>query len=597
MFSPLIISRLQEMAGITESLTRSEVGFGTELECVFSPLRYIILSNDSLGAAFPSMISLVTQDTGKLYRLKDILAMLATQNLQVKSQEFVEKGVAKLGHKKSAAAQNAVFRLFTLYKSLQKETAEIINTLGESDLTKNEIMLLLTNEVGYLNDASVQARLKNIYGERFESVKQKLILGVEVISEIWSEFNRVHSRLQEHLPEIVDYVGVAQKKNPDAKATQKSLAGLKDFVDSVIKPKMVNIGDDGSLRVSQYLGSVGVTYRDITLEVSLPAISFTPSALSAFKKTIRFFLESGFYTNETCSLHTHISWDNMSEADRAWWFLGYLTARGEQYDNLYSLLNKRESKDDIIFLTDWSRDHEITPLGADEPIDSIDDPKLLDELVNRFGTRRENEFEKYSLVNFHRYGTLEWRGPRGFLDTKPTTSRDLDNFLGKFYSMTDTLKKFVAYKKADLKEIIKHINNSETLIRRYQELAAEFNKIKTQINSDNAESMKGLDKFIERLWNVIGTINYGLNKESVGVPAQVEDGMEQKQITKAEFVQRFTQINKGSRKSKYEADKKLANMMSVLTEFGKDKWGLISMEVIVSILKQDTTALPILSQM
>ena len=106
--------------------------------------------------------------------------------------------------------------------------------------------------------------------------------------------------------------------------------------------------------------------------------------------------------NETCGFHTHISFDGITEKDAQWIVC------------------------QIAFNDDWSK--EFTQFNYnDNLIDFFSEYANNGFLKNIKNAILDNDFltlsnnlnsEKYRCIRVHPQGTLEWRGPRNFLDKK-----------------------------------------------------------------------------------------------------------------------------------------------------------------------------------
>jgi len=152
-----------------------------------------------------------------------------------------------------------------------------------------------------------------------------------------------------------------------------------------------------------------------SFEYSTPVMNFTPENI---KKTIDFLSKNigvnrFFFTNSSCGFHHHLSFNGITGEDVAW-IIAQLALDSEARE-MFSKFNSDENTS-YFFVTDYS---------SDEYLDYLKDAiKNMDfETISRYLNT-----EKFSLVNNHYNHTLEWRGPRDFLNDENV------NTIKKFYS-------------------------------------------------------------------------------------------------------------------------------------------------------------------
>ena len=152
-----------------------------------------------------------------------------------------------------------------------------------------------------------------------------------------------------------------------------------------------NMHRDGSLRLNKNNGG-------FTFEYSSPVINYTPYNINKVVSFLDSLPKYGVSTNRSCGFHTHISFNNISKDD-ALWFMFYLCATGKirEFDKLGRTLLYNRSYASNQFI--------------DNIIRNIKDSRIsnaLNYLVSN---------EKYRSFRIHPQGTIEWRGPRTFLNT------------------------------------------------------------------------------------------------------------------------------------------------------------------------------------
>ena len=161
---------------------------------------------------------------------------------------------------------------------------------------------------------------------------------------------------------------------------------------------------------SQYFGEDIDVYEDSSLseggfEFPTPPMNLTPLNI---KKCID-FLDSldksqfKIYTNSSCGFHVHFSFPSISKEDMAWILchvaldsklqnelMFFTTSFGNEFDffNHYASTDFLQDIESAIKTHDWEE---------------------LSVWLNN---------EKYRVLRLHPQGTIEWRGPRDFLETK-----------------------------------------------------------------------------------------------------------------------------------------------------------------------------------
>lgn len=174
-----------------------------------------------------------------------------------------------------------------------------------------------------------------------------------------------------------------------------------------------------------------------SFEYSSPVLDFTPANI----KKIWEFMERNlganktFFTNASCGFHHHISFEGITGEDAAW-ILSQIAMDNKAIDLLDHLEDEKNSYgiNKYIFSGDYSKDEYLGELR--NAIEQFDFEKIVSYLNT----------EKFSLLNNHRNKTLEWRGPREFMDTNDI------NLVKKFYQQLWKVIRLFS-QKLDLKEI------------------------------------------------------------------------------------------------------------------------------------------------
>jgi hypothetical protein len=165
----------------------------------------------------------------------------------------------------------------------------------------------------------------------------------------------------------------------------------------------------------------------------------------------------GVYTNETCGFHHHISWPDRSEKDM-WWILTVLA-----YDHDTQKLLRKFGKYKFI-------DKKYA------------DGKFIHNIAYHLNRDNLNDYlvlyntEKFRQFHIHgEYGTMEWRGPRGFLDKQ--IQKEIKDFYMILYKFID----FINTALFDVKEIINIKGKVFTKQEIYEALSLRSLGIDTQL--------------------------------------------------------------------------------------------------------------------
>ena len=159
------------------------------------------------------------------------------------------------------------------------------------------------------------------------------------------------------------------------------------------------------------MGGIDEVEFRTTFEYASPVLQFNPANI---QKVIN-FLDDGmnmhdlFYTNDTCGFHHHISFEGITGEDAAW--IVSQLAMDDDAREMFAKFNDVANKEDTgienyNFITAWSSNQYLYDLA--DAIRNFD----FAEIKNKLNT------EKYTILNVHNNKTLEWRGPRNFLQTK-----------------------------------------------------------------------------------------------------------------------------------------------------------------------------------
>lgn len=142
--------------------------------------------------------------------------------------------------------------------------------------------------------------------------------------------------------------------------------------------------------------------NDYIFEYNTPAMPFKPSVINDVINMFAELENTGFYINDTCGLHIHLSYPNIKKEDLIWVLC--CLALDENYLNMISYLEHSGIK--------------LFKEGEDE-YGSIDTMKYISKYLKEENWEELSymlETDKRTVFRIHPQGTLEWRGPRNFLN-------------------------------------------------------------------------------------------------------------------------------------------------------------------------------------
>lgn len=191
-------------------------------------------------------------------------------------------------------------------------------------------------------------------------------------------------------------------------------------------------------------------------EYGSPIIPFNPSNMNKIFKFLSELKDIGIKTNNTCGFHTHISFKDMTRNDAKWL--------------LFSVANDDELLNELSYLNYTNDDGEKTSINF------FTQPYATDSWFRELkvnGDIKDWEFEgntsvKYLILRTHPdAGTLEWRGPRNFinngenLDLIKTFIKKLWKLILKFAKIID-MNEYNGFKKQEVLEKFRLTGNFNT---------------------------------------------------------------------------------------------------------------------------------------
>lgn len=212
---------------------------------------------------------------------------------------------------------------------------------------------------------------------------------------------------------------------------------------------------DSSIKVPENLKG---KYFGIEL-VSEP-LTLNPQTIISVKKTIVNLFKAGVKTNDSCGFHIHYSYSRMSYIDICWLLLN-MSCNGDM--SLFSEFEGIQFFDKQYASKDFIEDIKYQ-IEEGQPVEKI------------FTTN------KYQLIRIHPQGTLEWRGPRNFMNNG---SLDLiDKFFIRLYRCADSISKLISNTKVSTGSITISKNDF------YKKLSNPSSSISTDMKKTNGSKDK-----------------------------------------------------------------------------------------------------------
>jgi hypothetical protein len=157
--------------------------------------------------------------------------------------------------------------------------------------------------------------------------------------------------------------------------------------------------------VDKFIQDGSVIGPGFTFEWVSPPLKLNPDNLSKTISLLTSLQKLGVYTNETCGFHIHYSFPDYRQID-GFWIICQLVMEPtllDRFISFHSIIFSSEKFAKDGFFADIKR--ELTTLrSGSNPTNSY---MTLGSLFND---------EKYRVLRLHPQGTIEWRGPRKFLE-------------------------------------------------------------------------------------------------------------------------------------------------------------------------------------
>ena len=167
-----------------------------------------------------------------------------------------------------------------------------------------------------------------------------------------------------------------------------------------------------------------------TFEYASPVIPFNPKNVEKVYGFLKNLPNLGVYTNSSCGFHTHISFPDITRLDASW-----MAVCCALDDGMYEELTSFQSEDGKI----------IDFFGGYAKPNRLRDIKEYIKDGNMRNLKRELDNDKYQVLRIHPdHGTLEWRGPRNFMNEG--NIEDIHRYILKLYRVAQRMSKYTQMK-------------------------------------------------------------------------------------------------------------------------------------------------------
>ena len=226
-------------------------------------------------------------------------------------------------------------------------------------------------------------------------------------------------------------------------------------------------------------------------EYGSPIIKFNPGNIDKICKFLKGLRDEKIFTNDSCGFHTHISFPGIDKESVAW--------------VLFSIANDPELFKEVTVLE--VNTEIVNFFGGYATKNYLEDLKALGDSMKEspLSTNRGTfSNEKYQVLRIHPQGTIEWRGPRGFLDSNRTIDY-VEGYITKLYRLVLKIADIVTrkeYNGFDREEVHDRVKveaefNSEAQLKKDDKLKYQAKKIKDDPSLLAKMNMKSIEKIYD----------------------------------------------------------------------------------------------------
>ena len=253
--------------------------------------------------------------------------------------------------------------------------------------------------------------------------------------------------------------------------------------DSSVNPSGTNVTASGHEYNDRARTEEG-GHRSWGFEYVSPIIPFIPKNINKMVNFLKGLKDIGVVTNDHCGFHTHISYPDMTREDVAW--LLYCVANDESLFKEVTELDEGDYK--INFFSHYAS-KEILEKLRDLDLDSR--------------TMTLNTDNKYQVMRIHPQGTIEWRGPRNFINDG-SAEKDIEDYIKKLYRLIVkigdivTRKEYNGVKREDVLKRVSVYGNFNTDVE--QKKQAKADNIYNSIIKNPAKFLKAAGSTFTKLF-------------------------------------------------------------------------------------------------
>ena len=309
-----------------------------------------------------------------------------------------------------------------------KKHWSIGGTLGEDSSIKPDQNLECDIDLAY-------AEWKNLYGEGSKGgVWKYSILKWKTSSEWenlyseggawkhsilrWRTSSELEEKVRDYLKSSFKYTGGLDKDDP----------GYKNDYQNEFEQKLSMYIDEcennkrwaPDITFDNYLKQIKEKNKHIAFEYSTNPFNITPKNIDMMIKMLSKLNQNNIYTNKSCGFHVHVSFPYLKDTDLFW------------------IICNIAVNDDVQNTLLHFKKYNFFEAHKFAKSQFLDDIKVSIENKNIDYLKKIYSSEKYRVFRIHPQGTLEWRGPRNFLNAG--NLRDIKDFiklLFKFISLTN----------------------------------------------------------------------------------------------------------------------------------------------------------------
>ena len=219
-------------------------------------------------------------------------------------------------------------------------------------------------------------------------------------------------------------------------------------------------------------------HEEWTFEYASPKISFNPLNMKRLYEMLTSLSSMDIYTNDTCGFHIHFSFPDIDKKEAAW-IICCIAIDNNLKEYIKVLTTKTGEIESLLYdyrYADPGFFQAISQAIADGYYDTLS--RLLDNTKKR-------------SLRIHPQGTIEWRGPRGFLNKGDPEIIKL--MIQKLYNFVLKLSKITSVQKYSGEAIGKEVTLEK------KDLLSKLNLYDTKFDSEIEKEKEDKSKKIENL--------------------------------------------------------------------------------------------------